>query len=215
MTKRKVITFDVETITDSSVIPLLPPIEPDSRLKDPKKIEENVKKKEIDRNSKLGLDPATARICCFGWHVDGKTDSIMLQEESGDAEKMLLNGAWKVLVEGDHFVTFNGNNFDIPVLLMRSLVNRVKPAINISTKKYTIINHTDVRAVLSRWDNYAKGTLDFYSRLLLGETPKGDFDGSQVQDMWDMQLFDDIAEYCQKDCEMTFRIYELITQYYL
>lgn len=139
----------------------------------------------------------------------------MLLEETNKSEKHLLEGAWDILAEGDHFVTFNGNTFDVPMLLMRSLVNRVRPAVQISTKKYTIQNHTDVRAVLSNWDQYKPGKLDFYSRLLLGETPKGEFDGSQVQDMWDMELFKDIGKYCEGDCEATYRIYELLIQYYL
>jgi len=215
MENQKTIAWDIETIADSSVIQLLPPIEPDSRLKDPKKIEANIKQKEIERNNKLGLDPATCRICCFGWHYDGRSFGIVLKDETPESEKALLEDAWEVLAEGDHFVTFNGINFDVPVLLMRSLVNRVKPAVNISTRKYNITNHTDVRAILGNWNNFAKGNLDFYSRVLLGETPKTDFDGADVQTMFDLELYDDIKNYCMDDVKCTFKIYELVKQYYL
>lgn len=213
----KTICFDLETIADKSVIPLLPPVEAKRNLKDPAKIKADIEQKEADRLSKLGLDPATARICCFGWFDGeaGKAYNYMLEAETLEAEKKLLQKAWDILSTGDHFVTFNGNQFDVPMLLMRSLVNHVRPAIQISTKKYTITNHTDVRAVLNNWNDYKPGTLDFYSRLLLGRTPKGDFDGSQVQDMWDMELYDDIAKYCMDDCEPTYQIFELMQKYYL
>lgn len=213
----KIITWDLETIADKSVIPLLPPVEPDTRLKDPIKIKANIEKKEADRIAKLGLDPVTARIACFGWFdgEQGKSYHYILEAETAEAEKALLQKAWDILALAQHFVTFNGNGFDVPMLLMRSLVNRVRPSVQISTKKYTIQNHTDVRAILGNWDNYAKGTLDFYSRLLLGKSSKDEFDGSQVQDLWDMELFDDIGKYAEGDCEATFQIYELLTQYYL
>ena len=209
------ITWDLETIADKSVIPLLPPVEPDSRLKDPIKIKANIEKKETERLENFGLNPTTARIACFGCHTNDRSHHYILEEESAEAEKALIKKAWDILSTGDHFVTFNVNTFDVPMLLMRSLVNRVRPAVKIATKKYVITNHTDVRAVLSNWDQYKPGKLDFYSRLLLGKTPKGEFDGSDVQMMWDMGLYDDIAKYCEGDCEATFQIYELLTKYYL
>jgi len=211
----KTITWDLETIADKSVIPLLPPVKPDSRLKDSIKIEADIKKKEIEQIAKLGLDPTTARICCFGWHDSRDAHHYMLESESPEAEKKLLQKIWDILSTGDHFVTFNGNQFDVPMLLMRSLINRVRPAVQISTKKYTITNHTDVRAVLSNWDSYKPGKLDFYSQLLLGKSPKDGMSGDMVQDTWDLELYDDIGKYCEGDCEATYQIYELLTQYYL
>jgi len=211
----KIITFDTETIADKSVIPLLPPVKPNGTLKDPIKIKADIKKKEIEQIAKLGLDPTTARICCFGWHDGKDSHHIMLEAETPQAEKKLLQQSWEVLAEAEHFVTFDGNQFDIPMLLMRSLINCVRPAVQISTKKYTIQNHTDVRAVLSNWDSYKPGTLDFYARLLLGESPKDGMSGDMVQDAWDMELYEDIGKYCEGDCVATFQIYELLTQYYL
>lgn len=209
------ITFDLETIADKTVIPFLPPVEPDSRLKDSVKIQASIEKKEGERFSKLGLDPTTARICCFGWHDGEKTNHIMLRDETNSAEFDLLHQVWEVLSKANHFITFNGNGFDIPMLKMRSLINRVRPSVNIATKKWRIDNHTDVRAVLNNWDNYAKGTLDFYSKLLLGKSSKEQFDGSMVQDMWDMKLYKDIGKYCESDVLGTYEIYQLLLKYYL
>lgn len=214
---KKVITWDLETIADKSVVPLLPEVVPKKSLKDPIKIEADIKEKKAYQLAKLGLNPTTAMICCFGWHDSdtGKTNHIILKEETKKAEKKLVQQAWEVLVTGDHFVTFNGIGFDMPMLKMRSLINKVRPAINISTKKYTIQNHTDARMILSNWDNFAKGNLDFYCRLLLGETPKENLSGDQVQDAWDMELYDEIGKYCEADCSYTYKIYDLLVQYYI
>ena len=139
----------------------------------------------------------------------------MLADESKKAEKELVSLAWDVLSKFDHFVTKNGNEFDIPVLKMRSLINRVRPAVQIATKKYTIQNHTDIQAVINNWKPYQKGTLEAYSQLFLGKSVKENLSGDMVQDTWDMELFEDIGNYCEGDCEATFQIFELLTQFYL
>jgi len=208
----KVVAFDIETIADKSVLPLLPSPEPDSRLKDPVKIQASLEKKREEQISKLGLNPISATVCCFGWANEEYSGHILLNESG--TEKQMLVSIWEVLSGFDHLTSFNGINFDIPVLLMRSAIHRVKPSINISTKKYYIDNHTDCRMVLGQWDKYAVGTLDFYSRLFLDE-PISEIDGSMVQSMWDEGRYNEVAEYCKTDCVKTFKIYEIITQYYL
>ena len=209
----KTISIDLETISDESVLPLLPSVEPDSRLKDPVKIAASIEKKKEEQIAKMSLSPTTATICCFGWATADSSGHLLLNESG--TEKQLLKNIWGVLSEFDHFVTFNGINFDIPVLLMRSAIHRVGPSVNISTRKYTIQNHTDCRMVLGQWDKYASGTLDFYSRLFLGESSKQEVDGSKIQGMWDSGLYAEIAEYCESDCEKTLKIYDIISNYYL
>ncbi len=139
----------------------------------------------------------------------------MLKDETPQSEKKLLQDAWEVLAEFDHFTTFNGIGFDVPILLMRSAIHRVRPSVTISTKKYSISNHTDSRMVLGNWDKFAKGNLDFYCKLLLGESSKDEFSGDMVQDMFDMQLFEDIGKYCMRDCVLTYKLYDVIVNYYL
>ena len=210
----KSIAFDFETIADKSIISLLPEIEPDSRLKDPVKIAQNIKNKEVKRVQELGLNPATSLICCFGWHDGEKSGHIMLADEEN--EKALIEATWEKLSEYDHFISFNGINFDIPTLKMHSLKNRVRPAVNISTKRYdTKGNHADVRMILANWDNFQSGKLDFYAKMLLGSQGKDDMSGDQVQDYWDMEMYDEIGSYCEEDCRMTWDIWTLVQKYYL
>lgn len=232
----KTASFDLETIADKASIKLLPPVEVKAHggIKDPVKIEKDIaartKKAEEERISKAGLNPATAKICCFGWAskpieiiaggqivvpTDIESRHIILKDETPQSEKKLLQDAWEVLSEFDHFTTFNGNSFDIPILLMRSAIHRARPSVSISTKRYTISNHTDCRMVLGNWDNYAKGNLNFYCRLLLGETSSGEFGGADIQELWNLELYDDIIEHCLDDCRLTYKLYDVITNYYL
>ena len=212
----KICVFDLETIGDPSIIPHLPELEADTRLKDPAKIQANIKMKSEKRIAELALQPTSAMICCFGYcHDDGETNAIVLTKGDRATERKLLLQAWEILAEADQFVTFNGLNFDLPVLLMRSMINKVRPAVKISRKKYSTDNHCDIRGVLGNYDTYAKGTLDFYSRILLKKSAKDDVDGSMVGEMFAMELFDEISDYCQSDVKLTYELYELLAKYYL
>lgn len=232
----KVASFDLETIACKQSLKLLPPVEvkPHGSIKDPIKIEKDIaaktKKAEEERTSKAGLNPATAKICCFGWATKkSKTDNtiikdssriiesnhLILKDETPQSEKKLLQDAWEVLNEFDHYTTFNGYGFDVPVLLMRSAIHRVRPSVNISTKKYNIFNHTDSRMVFGGWDKFTKGKLPFYSQLLLSEKMNDEFTGEDVQMLWDMELYSDIFDHCEEDCRQTYKLYEIVASYYL
>lgn len=214
----KTIAFDLETIADRSIISLLPPLEPDSRLKDPEKIKASLQEKDIKRIKELAMNPATNMVCCFGWTDGANTGNIMLADETPEAHKLLMEQAWDFLSQYDHFVTFNGNAFDIPTLRMNSLKRRVRVPVKIDTRRYQISNHVDVRMILGNWETFAHGNLDFYSRIFLGETSKHDttgkkMTGDMVQDYWDIGLHEDIAKYCMQDCECTWGIFGLIQSY--
>ena len=212
----KTIVFDLETIGDPSIIPHLPPLEADTRLKDPVKIEANIKMKAEKRIAELALQPTSAMICCFGYCFDdGEPNAIVLTKGDRATERKLLLQAWEILAEADQFVTFNGLGFDLPVLLMRSMMNRVRPSVRIDRKRYSTVNHCDIRMVLGNWDNFAKGNLDWYSRILLDEPAKDGVDGSLVGDMFDMEMYDEISEYCQNDVKITYNLYQLLTKFYL
>lgn len=216
---QKEVVFDLETIADRSMLELLPPVEADNRLKDPVKIEANIKEKEQKRLGELSVDPLTNMVCCFAYFdiQEARYDSIMLEEESGEAEKELLAKAWSVLSRYNRYVTFNGNNFDVRVLNLHSLKQRIRPSVKIDIRKYQIGNHVDLRAVLTNWETYAKGTLDFFMKMFFGdgEGKAENMDGSWVQHYWDVGMRDDIKAYGEKDVIDTGRLYALVREYYL
>ncbi len=212
----KTLIMDIETIADPSVIPFLPPVEAKGGLKDPVKIAADIEEKKQKQIETLGLDKTTCLICCVTTlDVDeGEPQSIMLNPDTLD-EKALLEEFWEVVHPYAKFVTFNGNGFDVPVLTFRSMINRVQPSVTIATKKYQITNHIDVRAILGNWDTYAKGTLDFYSKIILGESKADDVDGSFVQSMFDVGAYEEIMEYNQKECLSLREIYKRMVGFYV
>ena len=210
---KRTIVFDLETIADKSVIQFLPEIEQNKGMTDPVKIKNDIAKKEAQQLEKMGVNPPTLMICCFGFWYDGKADYFMLENEQ--SEKDLLSKAWDLLALFNHFVTFNGNTFDVPALYFRSLKHKVRPSVQIKTNKYKIENHVDVRTVLTSGDTYAKGKLPFWYRIATGKALGPDIEGSEVQQYWDNKRHTEIANHCMQDCKMTAELYKLIKSYYL
>jgi len=207
--------FDIESIANPAMKDRLPPIKIDSRLKDPVKIEAAKVEKGIEQIEKMGLDKTTCLICCITT-LDVETDeiqSVELDTETLD-EKALLEDFWEIAHPYSRFITFNGNGFDIPVLTFRSMVNGVQPSVKISTKRYQIGNHVDIRALLGDWDTHAKGTLDYYSKIILGESKADDMDGSFIQSLWDVGVYAEIKEYNQAECRSLKAIYQKMLGFY-
>jgi len=69
--------------------------------------------------------------------------------------------------------------------------------------------------VLGNWEKFAKGKLPFYSQLLLNEKMNDEFTGEDVQMLWEMEMYSDIFEHCEEDCRQTYKLYEVIANYYL
>lgn len=210
-----VVAFDLETIANMSVLKLLPPVEAKANLKDPEKIRLDIEQKEKDRLDKMGLNPHHNMICCFAWCNGKDSGTIMLEEESNEAERDLLIKAWKLLSNYSYFVTFNGIEFDVPTMNLHSFFLAIKPSVNISLRKYYIENHVDLRAVLGNWNSFAPGNFDYYLKRIFGIGKPDDIDGSMVQHYWNQGDKDKISKYGKLDAENTFKLYQYAKKYHL
>jgi predicted PolB exonuclease-like 3'-5' exonuclease len=214
----KTVVFDLETIPNPAMIPLLPEPEPAKNLKDPEKIKADIEEKRIKQVEEMALNPHTNLICCASFYdmANANIASHLIDPNTLD-EKALLEAIWAELHRYDRFVTFNGNAFDVPCLKFHSMLRQVPMSCHISTVRYRIENHIDVRAVLGNWDTYAKGNLDWYCRLILGEEfAKTDgMDGAKVQHLWDCGCYEEIREYCNNDVRILAHLYSRMAGYYL
>ena len=207
---KKVIAFDLETIANKALISLLPEVKPNGTLKDPAKISVDISTKTKKQIAEMGMSPLFNMICCAGWaDYNGDKGAIMLAEESPEAEKELLVKLWEKLSGYDHFVTFNGRQFDLRCLLLHGMKHCIRPGVNIDKGRYNHGNHTDLRLVLAGDDQFAKGKLDSFAKIMLGESKTDGIDGALVQDYWDMGLHGDIEKYCIQDCVLTMGLFGL------
>lgn len=206
---KKIIAFDLETIANKAMIDILPEVKPNSRLKDPAKIATDIAEKEKKQIMEMGLEPTMNMICAAGFYDENGASSIMLQEESPEAEKELLIKLWEKLSGYDVFVGFNSKSFDLRCILLHGMEHEIRPSVNIDKQKYHRVgtNHIDLRAILAGEGQFAKGKLDFFCKKYLRMGKKEGIDGALVQSYWDMSLVDDIQMYVEDDAKLTFGLY--------
>ena len=215
-TKIKTVVMDLETIPNPAMIPLLPEPEAKANLKDPEKIAADIEEKRLKQIEEMALNAHTNLICCISFmDINTEVISSMLIDPNTLDEKPLLENIWEYLHQFEKFITFNGNAFDVPVLRFHSMVHRVQPSVNISTAKYRIDNHVDVRAVLGGYDTFAKGSLDWYCRIILGTGKTEGCNGATVQHLFDCGCYQEIQEYCENDVRILAQLYERMIGFYL
>jgi len=207
MKKKKIVSFDLETIANPFIFDILPEVTAKGNLKDPEKIAADIQEKQIKQIADMGMDPMLNMICCAGWHSEDGPGSISIEEATYAAEKKLLIDFWEILSGYDVFVGFNSRAFDIRCMLLHGITHGLRPAIAIDHGKYNRGNHIDLRPILAGDGMFAKGKLDFFCKLFLGDQKTEGMTGDQVQSYFEMGLTEEIAEYCQKDCELTYRLY--------
>ena len=208
------VAFDLETIANREIIPLLPDLKPKANLKDEVKIFEDLENKKKKRLEELGLDSHTNTICCASFmDVDSEEKLTLSLDEYGN-EKDLLVKVWEHFAKFQLFVSFNGKSFDVEVLKFHSMMNNVPPSVDISQGRYDReSNHVDVRMVLGNNNQYAKGSQDFYTRMILGE--KRTQNGAMVQGWWDKGQYKTIRDYCEQDVSDLVGIYKRLEGYYI
>jgi len=125
----------------------------------------------------------------------------------GSNERELLRQFWARIgqLRPSLFITHNGLGFDFPILRNRSIIQQVKPSVDISLARYRTDPVFDTLAVWSNWEARSRIKLDVLARVLGCETKSGS--GDQVADMWKAGRGKDIAQYCLRDCYVTYACY--------
>ena len=135
-----------------------------------------------------GLEPVKSddRITCISMLKDNYPVTFY-----GENEKSILENFWFEVSEDSIIYTFNGESFDIPFIIARSL------KYGIMTKK---IEHVDLRLVINP-NRYARGSLNDFARLL-GLELKSE-DGLEVVKAYKDGDWDLIQNHCKYDVEIT------------
>lgn len=163
---------------------------------------------EDELYEKSSFDGTYSRIVCIG--VIAFTDAMEPQGAMawyGPNEKELLQLFWARMAQlrPSLLITHNGLGFDLPFLKKRSMVQQIKPTIDLVLAKFRTEPVYDTMAVWSNWENRGWVKLDVLARALNVETKSGS--GSQVAEMWAKGQGKEIAEYCLQDTYVTYACY--------
>ena len=150
-----------------------------------------------------------------GDESDFSDDSFSYKQRS---EKEILEDFWESARSYDTFVTFNGRQFDIPFLLLRSVARESKPTIEISQKRYLSQQshpyHVDLQDELTFYGAMKRRPqLHLFCRAFGIDSPKDDVSGDDVAKLFRNKEFKKIAKYNAKDVVATTALYKKWLEY--
>jgi DNA polymerase elongation subunit (family B) len=125
-------------------------------------------------------------------------------------EKELLEEFWKITPNYEDFVTYNGDGFDFPYLMIRSGVNRVKMPFEI--KKWGSDKSIDLANKIRQ--NGRSFKLEMLCKAFNIENPKAQgVHGGDVSALYEAQEFNKIADYVARDATATSELYFVWKEY--
>lgn len=192
-----------------------------------KKLAKKNKKEEGDNHADFeqfllgtSFDGSFGRIICIAYAIDDGSVEVLSGEED---EAEMLRKFWEMVDSisiparnpqwPDYGVQFIGHNvmdFDLRFIYQRSIVNRVRPAYDLTFARYKSYPIYDTMREWTKWSMSSVG-LEHVAMALGISTPKDGIDGSQVFDFYKAGKVKEICEYCKRDVECTREVYKRMT----
>ena len=193
--------------------------------------EQEAKREELIRM--MNLWPFTAQVVCIAMinaeTLRGQVIFIADDFESNTRDVIgvefvpvmdeveLLNQFWAVASHYDKVVTFNGRQFDVPFLYLRS----AQLDVPITRKnwlgyRFATEPHCDLAEQLTFYNVSGRSgaarrfNLDFYCRIFGVDSPKSHgVTGMDVNQLMEEQRYGEIAEYCLRDVFATVKLFDI------
>lgn len=191
---------------------------------------ELAKKEMVDEAIRFtSLYPFTAKAIAIGIYDIEKDKSFVYYESKGEeewfsedklvhykgvSEESMIKSFWRIAEFADQVITFNGRNFDVPFLMLRSALLQIKPSKNYLKNRFDISKHIDLLEQFTFFGVTRKFNLDFYCQSFGIDSPKSkDITGMEVKSLYEAGRIKDIAIYCSKDVTATFQLYKIWSEY--
>jgi len=195
-----------------------------------KETEEDKKsQKRDDAIRYLSLYPLTAKTIAIAiYHVEKEKTFVYYESNvseewvneeknisyKGLSEKEMIQSFWRIVDFTDQVITFNGRNFDIPFLMMRSAMLEIRPTKNLMGKRFDSSNHIDLLEQFTFYGVTRKFNLDFYCHAFGVASPKAKgVSGMEVKNLYEAGRIKDIAVYCAEDVNATSKLYRIWNEY--
>lgn len=207
----KTMVFDIETI--GKKFEELDEVEQDYLLNN---LEKNTEDKE-EAKKRTGLYSIFGKVCAIGAFNPGSEKGIVLligekelkpEKENYtykifENEKEMLTEFWKVAKEYELFVTYNGDNFDFPYLIIRSGINRVK--VPFEVKRWGSDKFIDLFNRIKQNHGFK---LEMICKAFGISNPKEEgVHGGDVNELFYNKDFQKIADYVARDAYSTSQLY--------
>ncbi|MCL4550086.1 MAG: ribonuclease H-like domain-containing protein [Bacteroidetes bacterium] len=223
------LVFDIETV--GVELDSLADSQKEFLLRHAEQEKDQQRKDELVEEQKryLSLYPFTAKIVAIGLLNTEKEKSMVLYEGGTNdewiaeekitkykplTEQEMLRYFWKYVDEAEKVISFNGRNFDIPFIMMRSAINKIKPSKNLMRNRFDTNLHLDLLELFTFYGITKKFNLDFYCYAFGIDSPKSKgITGMEVKELYKAGRIKDIAIYCGEDVKATYELYKIWNQY--
>lgn len=177
----------------------------------------------------LGFSPFTGQVIAIGVFDQEKNKGVVTFQAPGEAikefdegnihykqmdEKSMIENFWNGAVNYTEFITFNGRGFDVPFLMIRSAIHKIKPSKDLMSNRYIGSQkfgalHIDLQDQLTFYGCLKRrGGLHIISRAFGIKSPKGDgIKGDDVGRLFKERKFVEIAKYNAGDLFATSELY--------
>lgn len=200
-------------------------------LRDSMKEQDPVLREQKAEDAKrfLSLYPLSSRVVVIGVRDIDQGKSILYYEskeraktdwtEDGEQfeglpENEMLDKFWQLISKFNKVITFNGRNFDIPFLMVRSAMLGVKPTRNFIGNRYDASIHIDLLEQFTFYGITKKFNMDFYCHAFGIETPKSkEISGNNVKEFYDRGDVMEIAKYNARDLIATEKLFHIWNDY--
>lgn len=192
--------FDIETI----------PAHEDSHgiLREIYENKKSIQEKDFEKYVlQTSFDGGFGRIACISYAInDQKVETL-----SGEEHKVLQD-FWEVAKVINLFIGFNVMDFDLRFIYQRSVVLGVKPTVELIFARYRNNPIYDIMHEWKKWNMNASISLDTLAKILgLASSKGGAIEGKDVAKAFEDGRIREICEYCEKDVELTRKIYKKMT----
>jgi len=179
----------------------------------------------------LSLYPLTAKVVVIAFYnVESGNSLILFEGEKKDewetgaegtkrifkagTEAEILREFWNYAAKIDQLITFNGRGFDVPFLMIRSAMLKIKATRNFMGYRYDMKSHLDLLEAFSYFGGFKKFNLDFYCHSFGIESPKSKgVSGMDVKELYEAGKIKEVAKYCSDDIKATYELYKIWNEY--
>ncbi|MEA1926076.1 MAG: ribonuclease H-like domain-containing protein [Patescibacteria group bacterium] len=183
----------------------------------------------------LGFSPLTGEIVSIGMlDYDTKKGAVYFQAPEKDVnefeedgikykpmdEKDIIKNFWSIAEHASEFISFNGRAFDVPFILVRGAIHKIKPPKDLMSNRYLGsqkygAKHIDLLDQLTFYGSVRKkGSLHMWTRVFKIKSPKEDgVDGSEIAGLFKEKEYAKIAKYNARDLFATRDLFEYWNNY--
>jgi len=188
-----------------------------------------------DLREGLGFSPLTGEIVSVGVFDTKNNSGVVYYQTPGaeepesqeenfvfkpKTEKEMLESFWQGARQYQEFVSFNGRSFDMPFMMLRSAVHRLKPTVDLMSNRYLRFSYAGIKHIdlLDQLSFYGavrrKGNLHLYCQALGIKSPKAEgITGDDVGRLFKEKRYKEIAQYNSWDLIATKELYEIWQEY--